>query len=189
MERVITIVSGLPRSGTSMMMGMLKAGGMEVLVDNIRMADADNPKGYFEFERVKKIKEDTSWLEGAEEKAFKMVSMLLKHLPPEKRYKIIFMKRTIEEILASQRRMLERFGRDNSGISDKEMGELFAKHLKRTERLLESQDNIDVQYIIYNDIIRKPLENALTLNRFLGNRLDVDEMVKVVDISLYRQRI
>ena len=99
------------------------------------------------------------------------------------------MKRTIEEILASQRQMLERFGRDNSGISDKEMGELFARHLKRTERLLESQDNIDVQYISYSDIIRKPLENALTLNRFLGNRLDVDEMVKVVDISLYRQRI
>ncbi len=118
-----------------------------------------------------------------------MVSMLQCHLPPNRRYKIIFMKRTMEEILASQRRMLERLGRDNSGILDKEMGELFAKHLKRTERLLESQDNIDVQYISYNDIIRKPLENALTLNRFLGNRLDVDEMVKVVDISLYRQRI
>ena len=108
MNSVITIVSGLPRSGTSMMMRMLEAGGMEVVTDNIRKANGDNPHGYFEFEKVKKIKEDSSWLDETFGKVFKMVSMLLYELPSDKNYKIIFMKRNMKEIMASQRIMLKK---------------------------------------------------------------------------------
>lgn len=185
---MITIVSGLPRSGTSMMMGMLKAGGMEVMVDNMRKADEDNPKGYYELEKVKQIKQDASWLDSAEDKALKMVSMLLYDLPAERSYKVIFMKRKMEEILASQRRMLARKGQDGAGASNEEMARIFAKHLTDMERWLENQENIDVLYISYNDVIRNPLENAQSVNRFLGNRLSIQEMVRVVDESLYRQR-
>ena len=90
-DQIIKIVSGLPRSGTSLMMQMLDSGGMEVVTDNIRTADVDNPKGYYEFERVKKIKEDSSWLKDTRGKVFKMVSMLLYDLPSDEEYKIIFM--------------------------------------------------------------------------------------------------
>jgi len=189
MERSITIVSGLPRSGTSMIMRMLQAGGMEILADNIRKADEDNPDGYYEFEKVKKIEEDSSWLGDAEDKAFKMVSMLLRHLPVDRNYKIIFMKRIIDEILASQRRMLGNLGREDGSVSDEEMGKLFNKHLAEIERWLEKQPNMDVQYMSYNDILEKPLENIQALNCFLDKRLDVNKMVKLVDKSLYRQRM
>ena len=77
MSEPITIVSGLPRSGTSMMMSMLQAGGMDLLTDNERKADIDNPRGYFEFERVKKVKEDPSWLKDTGGRAVKMVARLL----------------------------------------------------------------------------------------------------------------
>jgi len=120
MTEIITIVSGLPRSGTSMMMNMLEKGGMEALTDNIRKADEDNPKGYFEFEKVKKIKEDSSWLEKTRGKVFKMVSMLLYELPLTYKYRIIFMKRDMDEMLSSQRKMLEREGKE--GNTDDEMG-------------------------------------------------------------------
>ena len=111
MERnPITIVSGLPRSGTSMMMGMLEAGGMAVLTDHVRTADEDNPRGYYEFERVKQIEHDQAWLPEAHGKVVKMIAALLKHLPPGYRYKIIFLQRHLEEVLASQRRMLVRRG-------------------------------------------------------------------------------
>src|SRR5882724_9225667 len=106
----IIVVSGLPRSGTSLMMQMLAGGGVEIVTDAIRAADCDNPRGYQEFERVKKIKQDRSWLPEARDKAFKMVSQLLYDLPPSERYRIIFMQRDLDEVLASQEKMLERLG-------------------------------------------------------------------------------
>ena len=188
MNKVITIVSGLPRSGTSMMMRMLEAGGMEVVVDNIRKADEDNPKGYYEFERVKKIKEDSSWLEDTRGKAFKMVSMLLYHLPSNRNYKVIFMKRNMDEVLASQSRMLKRQGRDKDSTDDDEMGRLYGKHLNDLEKWLENQENISTLYFNYNDVIKNPLKEAETLNKFFGSRLNVERMAKAVDKSLYRNR-
>ena len=185
---MITIVSGLPRSGTSMMMRMLEAGGMEVLTDNIRKADIDNPKGYYEFERVKKIKEDSSWLECAKSKTFKMVSMLLYELPKDKNYKVVFMKRNIEEVLTSQRRMLERQKSVEVDVNYEKMGRLYAKHLRHLVPWLEAQENIEVIYISYNNLIENPLENLANLNEFLGNKLDFGKMARVVDKSLYRNR-
>ncbi len=188
MNKIITIVSGLPRSGTSMMMRMLEAGGIEVMTDNIRKANEDNPHGYFEFEKVKKIKDDSSWLDAAWGRVFKMVSMLLYDLPSDKKYKVIFMKRDIREIMASQRIMLERHGRDKGGVDDGEMGKLFEKHLNQIENWLEKQSNINILYVSYNDIIKKLRENAETVNQFLGGGLDVERMLAAIDKSLYRNK-
>src|SRR5690348_9725375 len=112
MNSEITIVSGLPRSGTSLMMQMLDKGGLEVVTDNIRIADRDNPRGYYEFEKVKTIKRDTSWLPQTRGKAFKMISQLLYDLPSSEKYRIIFMERDMDEMLVSQEKMLERLGRE-----------------------------------------------------------------------------
>lgn len=188
MVEVITIVSGLPRSGTSLMMKMLEAGGMDVVTDNIRKADVDNPKGYFEFEKAKKIKEDSSWLEQTKGKVFKMVSMLLLDLPLDKKYKIIFMKRDMEEMLASQKKMLKRLNKKPGEDDDKKMAEYFIKHLHKTEKWLAQQENIDILYISYNDIIQDPDKGAETVNQFLENMFDVEKMANVVDKSLYRNR-
>src|SRR5450432_3057856 len=107
----ITVVSGLPRSGTSLMMQMLAAGGMPLLTDQIRAPDQDNPRGYFEFERVKQIKRDQAWLGSAVGKAVKIIHLLLYDLPPNRNYRVIFMRRNIEEVLISQRKMLQRTAR------------------------------------------------------------------------------
>ena len=128
-QQIITIVSGLPRSGTSMMMKMLEAGGMQVLTDHIRTADEDNPKGYYEFERVKQIEHDQAWLPDAQGKVVKMISALLKHLPSSYTYKVIFMRRNIDEILASQKQMLIRRGEPTDVVSDEKLTELFDRHI------------------------------------------------------------
>jgi hypothetical protein len=183
----ITIVSGLPRSGTSMMMRMLEVGGMEVVTDNIRQADADNPLGYYELEKVKKIKEDVTFLDDAHGKALKMISILLRHLPPHKPYNIIFMRRDLEEVLASQKIMLARRGKDTSG-NDQEMARHFAKHLDDIAAWLATQQYMDVMYVDYHDVFRHPLSSAETVNRFVGHRLDPHKMAAVVDQTLYRNR-
>ncbi len=171
-----------------MMMQMLEAGGMTIMTDKIRKPDEDNPRGYYEFEKVKKIKEDASWLWNCEGKAFKMVSALLYDLPMERGYKIIFIRRKMEEMLASQAAMLERMGRKGADISDEEMAEKYFTHLRDIENWLAQQKVIDVLYISYNDVIMYPIENASTVNSFLGNWLNVEKMSSVVDKSLHRQR-
>ena len=185
---VITVVSGLPRSGTSMMMRMLEAGGMDLVTDNIRKADEDNLRGYYEFERVKKIKEDRSWLPFCEGKAVKIISILLLDLPKDRSYKIIFMQRDMEEILASQKAMLERRGEKGAGVDGRKMANNFEKHLQQVEKWLSSNDAFDVLYVTYNDILSNPQRHIDTINEFLGGRLDTKNMSQVVEQSLYRQR-
>ena len=187
-EPTITIVSGLPRSGTSMMMKMLAAGGLEPLTDNIRTADEDNPKGYFEFERVKQIETDKSWLEDARGRVVKLISALLKHLPQSYNYKIIFMRRAMPEILASQRQMLIRRGEKADAVPDDKMALMFDKHVAQVEAWLAEQPNIDVLYVSYNDVMTDPRAHAERIDSFLGGSLRVDEMVGVVDRALYRQQ-
>jgi len=184
----ITIVSGLPRSGTSMMMKMLAAGGLEPLTDNIRTADEDNPKGYFEFERVKQIENDQAWLEDARNRVVKLISALLKHLPPSYRYKVIFMKRAMPEILASQRQMLIRRCEPTDKVPDDKMAAMFSKHVSQVEAWLAGQPNIDVLYINYNDVLNDPRSHAERINIFIGGSLAVQEMISVVDHALYRQQ-
>lgn len=183
----ITIVSGIPRSGTSMMMSMLEAGGIRTVTDNIRKPDENNPKGYYEFERVKEIKRDNSWLEECCGKAVKMISELLFYLPDNREYRIIFMQRNMNEILASQRAMLSRLGKKGANLDDTEMSDSFGKHIMRVDKWL-SEQNHDVLKIGYGDVIRSPKENAAKVNRFLNHRLDISKMVEVVDQTLHRQR-
>ncbi|HXU40272.1 MAG TPA: sulfotransferase domain-containing protein [Blastocatellia bacterium] len=187
-NETITIVSGLPRSGTSMMMKMLEAGGLEALTDNIRTADEDNPKGYFEFERVKQIENDKAWLEDARGRVVKLISALLKHLPPSYNYKVIFMRRAMPEILASQRQMLIRRGEPADAVPDDKMAAMFEKHVAQVESWLAAQPNIQTLYVSYNEAIKDPQSHAEMVNKFLGNTLKVDAMVGVADAALYRQR-
>lgn len=184
----ITVVSGLPRSGTSMMMKMLEAGGMPILTDHIRSPDEDNPRGYFEFERVKQIDDDQAWLEDAAGKAVKMISALLKHLPPTFHYRVVFMQREMAEILTSQRQMLIRRGEPTDRIGDEKMAAVFRRHLSLTESWLNEQPNMEVLYVRYDQAVQDPAAQAHRVNLFLGGSLDVQEMMRVVDPNLYRQR-
>jgi hypothetical protein len=187
MQDVITVVSGLPRSGTSMMMRMLNAGGMEVVVDNLRKADEDNPVGYFEFEKVKKMKEDASWMGSVIGKVVKIISELLFDLPSGYHYKVIFMRRDMQEMLNSQRKMLERKGVKDE-IKDEEMARFFQKHIAAIEEWFRGKAHIDVLYVDYNDAVKDPLKIAKQVNAFLDNALNTDKMASAVDGLLYRNR-
>lgn len=184
----IIIVSGLPRSGTSMMMKMLEAGGVPILADHQRVADEDNPKGYYEFEKVKQLKTDTSWLPQAEGKVVKMVSMLLYDLPTQYHYKVIFMRRKIPEIIASQQKMLARNGRQTTPAEDKEVAELFEQHLATITHWLGQQQNIEVLYPWYHEILQAPAKHISLINDFLEGELNTAAMTTVIDQALYRNR-
>jgi broad-specificity NMP kinase len=185
---MITIVSGLPRSGTSMMMRMLEAGGVPVLTDEKREADEDNLRGYYEDERVKQLREDASWITEAEEKAVKVISYLLRHLPPGHSYKVIFMERKIPEVLASQRKMMKRRGEAVDEVPDDVMAGIFENHLVETEEWLSQQPNIETIQVSYNDTLQNPEPTARRVAAFLGGGFDVEKMTQVVDPRLYRQR-
>lgn len=171
-----------------MMMRMLAAGGMEVVTDNIRQADTHNPYGYYEVEQAKKLPEDASFLGHAHGKAIKIVSPLLYHLPTDKTYKIIFMKRHIEEILASQKTMLEKLNTQAYSDNNDHMRGTFKHHLDEVLLWIDRQGNMDVIYIHYNDVIDDPYGNSQRVNQFLGNGLDVQRMADAVDKTLYREK-
>ena len=187
--RIITIVSGLPRSGTSMMMKMIEAGGIPPLTDAIRAADVDNPKGYYEFERVKQMdKGDVAWVADAPGKSVKVISALLKHLPPGYDYRVIFVQRNMAEILASQRKMLTHRGEDANKMDDEKMADLFGKHVQQVKSWLAEQPNFQTLYVHYSDVLTDPETAAAKINHFLGGSLDVPAMVTAVDPTLYRNR-
>ncbi len=185
----VIVVSGLPRSGTSMMMKMLEAGGIPPITDEIREADVDNPKGYYEFERVKQLdKGDKEWVANAQGKSVKVISQLLRHLPDGYTYKVIFMRRNMDEIIASQKKMLINRGEDPDKVSDEEIAELFEKHLAQVMNWLDNQPNVDVLYIHYGAMLAEPQTQAELVTAFLGSDLDVEAMTAVVDPNLYRNR-
>jgi hypothetical protein len=191
MPATVYIVSGLPRSGTSMMMQMLHRGGLPVLTDAVRSADEDNPRGYFELERVKQTKGDPAWLDEAHGKVVKLISRLLLDLPdpdPERvRYKIVFMRRDLDEVLRSQKKMLERRGEDDAQ-SDEQIKELFVAHLEEVENWLRKREDIDVIFQSYSRMVTDPRAGAEKINQFLGGILDVEAMLSEVDPELYRNR-
>jgi hypothetical protein len=186
MDNAIIIVSGLPRSGTSLLMQMLAAGGVEVVTDHVRTADTDNPRGYYEFERVKKIKQDASWLPEARGKAVKMVSQLLYDLPASEKYRIIFLERDLDEVLVSQEKMLERLGR--TAAPREAMKQSFLAHLERLHDWLRRRPNVEVLRVAYHDLLERPVEEAQRVSGFLGGAADVERMAGAVDPSLYRNR-
>lgn len=185
----VVLVSGLPRSGTSMAMKMLAAGGLEVVADGIRTADEDNPRGYFEDERVKALGEsrDKGWLRAARGRAVKVISYLLKDLPADNNYKVIFLRRDLREVLASQEKMLERRN-EESGSSDQQMLEIFESHLWRVDYLFKHAAHFERLDLRYAEVVAEPRRAAERINAFLGGRLDVDKMVEAVDPQLYRNR-
>lgn len=184
----LTIVSGLPRSGTSMMMRMLDEGGLTAITDNIRKADADNPKGYYEFEPVKKTKEDPSWVNGSEGKVVKMVYRLLYDLPAGRQYRVIMMRRNLDEVIKSQEVMLERSGKAGGKLSDDKLKKMFADELAKVEAWMDERGGFQYVEIDYNDMLKNPVPLAARINQFLDGGLDEAKMAAVVDPSLYRQR-
>jgi len=185
----VVIVSGLPRSGTSMAMKMLEAGGMEIVVDHIRIADEDNPKGYYEDERVKDLAEmeDKVWLKDARGKVIKVVSSLLNHLPDDNCYKVVFMRRNLHEVLASQTKMLVR--RDESShTEDDQLLEMYDAHLSKIEFQLRFRPNFEAFYFDFADIVQNPTAEAERMADVVGGGLDAKRMAGAVDGSLYRNR-
>lgn len=184
---MITIVTGVPRSGTSLMMQMLQAGGMDLLVDDVRPPDEDNPEGYYEFEAVKHTRADASWLDYAENKAVKMVYMLLNDLPVEREYKVLVMERDLHEVIASQNKMLARLGRPQSRLSDDELIEVFRDDLRQMKAWLAERPSFRVLSVNYNELLQSPGRWADDIVRFLGIPLDAERMIRVIDLGLYRQ--
>ncbi len=184
----VSIVSGLPRSGTSMMMKMLEAGGLQALTDNLRTPDEDNPNGYYEEERVKQLAKDNRWVPQARGRLLKVIAMLLRHLPPTEQYRVVFMMREMDEILASQVQMLKRRNEPIDAVQKEEMARLFDVHLRDVRSWLERQSNFKTLYVGYNDALTAPELQAARINRFFSGRLDEQAMAEVVDPRLYRQR-
>jgi hypothetical protein len=185
---LITIVSGLPRSGTSMMMRMLEAGGVPALIDNIRTADVDNPRGYYEFEPVKKSKEDPSWLNNAGGKVVKMVYRLLYDLPCDRQYWVVFMRRNLNEVVASQDVMLARKGRAGGDLTKEKLITMFEKQLAEFDEWVKKQPSFRILYVNYNETLRNPRPTVRALDEFLGGNLNTAAMEKVIELQLYRQR-
>jgi len=187
-QETVTIVSGLPRSGTSMMMEMLDKGGLEVLTDQVRKADEDNPKGYYEYERVKQLPDSTEWLDEAKGKAVKVLGELIKHLPGDYYYKIVFMERNLDEIIESQAKMLKRKGEDPEDISKDELRETFKNYRKILKKQISSSPNMEVIYVNYNDIMSHPEPVIESISAFFDGELDTKKMLSVIDEELYRNR-
>ncbi len=185
----IIVISGLPRSGTSLMMNMLEKGGLTLLKDDIRKADEDNPLGYYEYEPVKKLKEgDFAWMAQAAGKVVKIISYLLQQLPASYDYRVIFMQRNLDEIIASQRKMLIRREEDPDKVDDEKIKSILENHLTEIDQWIRKQTNIESIDIPYNRLVQDAEAYLQQINQFLDYALDVQAMARVIDPSLYRQR-
>ena len=187
----VVIVSGLPRSGTSMLMKMLEAGGLQIMSDAARSADVDNPKGYFEHERIKDLEKETdkSYLREGRGKALKVISFLIQHLPDENDYRVIFMRRDLDEVLSSQDKMIQRLGAADAAADREAMKEAYRNDIVRTRLLCRKRSNFEMIEIQYKATVEDPVETARRVNEFLGGRLDEAAMRRAVDESLYRNRV
>jgi len=171
-----------------MMMQAIEAGGIPVLADHIRTRDEDNPKGYYEFEPVKKTKQDPSWVPLAKGKVVKVIYSLIYDLPQEFEYRIVFLERSLDEVIASQKKMLRRRGTQGSGIDEQKLKRLFAAELTRFDHWIRNQKCFSLLRVEYAAMIAQPLAIAEKINQFLGSNLDVHAMAAVVDPTLYRNR-
>ena len=188
--RPIVVVSGLPRSGTSMMMQMLHAGGLEILTDEVRTPDSSNPKGYFELEAVKELDkgQPPRWLPDARGKAVKIVSSLLRWLPESYDYQVIFMHRDLDEVILSQNTMLAERGHPPDVTQDDRVRQLYQTHLEETLRLLGSRRCFSTLAVDYGGTLVRPQDTALRVERFLRRGLDLDRMAGAADPDLHRNR-
>ena len=189
------MVSGLPRSGTSMVMQMLEAGGLEIVTDEIRVPDESNPKGYFELEQVKALEAgDVAWIVEARGRAVKVIAYLLEYLPSTLNYRVLFIIRNLDEVLASQAKMLALRGEvpdagDPLGANEDRLRETFYGHLAGARRLLARDPRFDVLYLRHEEVLRDPGSAAEQIADFIGGGLDVAAMAAAVDPALHRIRI
>ncbi len=186
MRRFVTVVSGVPRSGTSLMMQMLAAGGVPLLVDDERPPDEDNPRGYAEYARVKASARDVSWIAEAPGHAVKVIHALLRHLPGDLELRIILMERNLEEVLASQRAMMERAGAVTG--DDPGLAALFADQLEAARAWAVERPRTALLRVLYRDAVERPADVARRVDAFVGGALDVPAMIRAVDPALYRNR-
>jgi hypothetical protein len=186
----VVVVSGLPRSGTSMMMKMLEAGGIPVWMDGVRTADDQNPKGYYELERVKELDKglDKSWVREGRGRAVKVISSLLQHLPATNNYQVLFMSRSIHEVLDSQRKMLSQRGEEGGEVSDAALQKFYETHLRKVKYFLAHESGFSAIDVTYADVLADPGTMARRIRTFLGVNVDVDGMTAAVDGQLYRNR-
>jgi hypothetical protein len=186
----VYVVSGLPRSGTSMMMRMLEAGGIQPFTDAERVADIDNPEGYYEFERVKQLETDPdkSWVRGARGHALKVISFLLRHLPDDNAYRIIYMRRHLDEVLRSQDKMLDRLGNAAPGADLEAMKEAYRNDIVAARLYARKQPHMEMIEMQYGDAVADPAAAARIVNQFLGGQLREAAMAAAVNERLYRNR-
>ncbi len=189
-DKGIVVVSGLPRSGTSMMMQMLEAGGIPVLTDQVRKPDNDNPRGYYEYDQIKKIATDKEWIENAHGKAIKIITQLIPHLKKDEYYRIVFMERPLKSVIASQNKMLARLDKKGAQLSSQRLEKTYIKQNERVCKILsEHQDNIHVLSINYTNALKYPDKTAEQINHFLGGGLNVNAMAEIIDSKLQNQLV
>jgi len=184
----VVVVSGLPRSGTSMMMQMLGEGGVDLFTDQEREADENNPKGYLEHEAVKKLARDSRWVKDARNKAVKIIARLLLHLPDSNNYKVIFMLRHIDEVINSQQQMLIRNNKAGAKNYPTNLVESYKMTLEKARKWAKRRHNVDILYVNYSDVIVDPQKEAARVAEFLGGDFDVEGMIAAVDKKLYRTK-
>ncbi|HLT32710.1 MAG TPA: alkaline phosphatase family protein [Aquaticitalea sp.] len=178
----IIVVSGLPRSGTSLMMQMLHNGGVSVLTDDNRKPDHSNPNGYFEYNPVMSLHKDNSWLHLAKDKSIKVVAPLLKFLSPKYRYKVIFMNRDLTEVVQSQQKMI---GKDPNTLPIKLM-DAYQSHLNQVEIWKEKEPGVELIYVNYKDVLDNSEAMVEKVSNFTGVNMNKEAMISSVDKSLYR---
>jgi hypothetical protein len=186
----VIVVSGLPRSGTSMMMRMLEAGGIAPFTDGERAADIDNPEGYYEFRRVMDLEKDPdrSWVRDARGRALKVISFLLRHLPDDNAYRILYMRRNLDEVLTSQDKMLDRLGNAAPGADLEAMKEAYRNDIVAARLYARKQPHMEMLEVHYAEAIADPAATARAVNAFLGGSLDEAKMAAAVKAALYRNR-
>jgi hypothetical protein len=186
--RFITVVSGVPRSGTSLVMQMLVAGGLPALTDDQRRPDADNPRGYFEFEAIKRLREDKSWLAQAEGRAVKVIHLLVPELPDNREYRVVFVRRDLREVVRSQAAMLARAGRVGGALPPERLIAVFEQQIANTLRWLAGQPACKTLEVPHAGLLADSIGWARQLNAFLGGQLQVEAMAGAVEPALYRNR-
>jgi tetratricopeptide (TPR) repeat protein len=185
---LITVVAGLPRSGTSMMMQMLAAAGLPAYTDEKRLPDQDNPRGYFEHEQATRLRQDASWVPQARGKAVKIVAHLLPFLPAGEEYRLIFMHRDMREVVASQKAMLDRLGRKGGGLAEARLMRAYAQQLMRVQTWLRRRAEIPVLALSYAEALADPVTAAAKLARFLGQPFDWEAAAGAVQPALRHQQ-
>lgn len=185
MTKPVTVVSGVPRSGTSLMMSMLQAAGLPILSDGRRPADASNPRGYFEFDAVKRSRDDTGWLKAAPGHAVKVIHSLLGTLPGDYAYRVILMQRPMTAVVASQNRMLQALGVSPGGLDDERLAEILSSQLEECRRLLTTRPCFDWIEIDYPRLVAEPLSVVEALGDFLGLSIQAAAVIECVDPALH----